>query len=210
MTFPVAPDHMKEFSNQSVKTFGYDKGRKIDYVFNSLGYRSTLEFVDDSNPIILLGNSVTFGIGLNVDDTFAGIISKKISNPVYNFAWGCYAHTNHEQLDLLDNIVKNIKPKHIVFQINNLDRIRQNGKIVYNNPKNLILSQFDDFYKKLKLLLTNVSHTLIYWDDHNYDLDFNKFLIYNKYHLDISIENMPNTFGKKSHKLIAAKILQSL
>lgn len=214
MSFPDAPQHMKVLAGQTMNTFGYDTSTQVRYTFNNLGYRSNREFIPTDDAIILLGNTLTFGLGLPIEKTFSGLIDAAIDNPVYNFAWGCYGHTNYEQLQLLKNILTVIRPKYVILQINNLDRIRNSdNSISFVNPIDQIETEYKKFYGELNRVLHNVQHHLIYWDEKKWQFDFTDCLIHNKYHIDDNIIKTPggmSLFGPRSHKLIATKILQNL
>ena len=207
MQFQRAPLHMYGLRNQTVTDFGYDNTNTVNYSFNSLGYRGT-EFVD-KNPIILLGGSITFGIGLDKENTFGGIVEQRLNVPVYNFAWGCYGHTNHEQLTLLENILDNITPLCVIWQINNLNRKRVDEKnCSFNNDTEFVIDAYNDFYKKSDNLLKTIPHILLHWDEEDYGFDFSHCLIYNKYNVDST--SIPKTFGIRTNQLIAEKILAGI
>jgi hypothetical protein len=214
MIFPDAPVHMKDLAGQTVDKFGYDTISKVRYKFNNLGYRSDIEFAPTNDAIILLGNTLTFGVGLPIEKTFAGIIDNTVSNPVYNFAWGCYGHTNYEQLQLLKSILKVICPKFIILQINNLNRIRNpDNSVSFDNPIDQIEKEYKKFRSELDTVLNNIPHHLLYWDEETYQFDFSDCLIYNKYHIDNNVVKTPlemSLFGVKTHKLIATKLLQNI
>lgn len=211
MTFPEAPSHMYELRNQTVNKFGYDQITGTSYKFNSLGYRSDIEFTPVDNAVILLGNTITFGLGVELDKTFAGQLCASLSVPVYNFSWGCYSHTNHEQLELLQNILAISKPKCVIFQINNLNRSRSRSGIVnFNNDTDFIKSEYVRFYQSATTILADTPHIFLHWDHEYYGFEFSDCLVYNKYHVDQSVPDNNSTFGPKSHKLIALKLLQQL
>lgn len=207
--FPSPPIHMKLLADQTVTQFGYDKTSQVDYTFNSLGYRSNIEFLPDDRAVLLLGNTISFGVGLPIEETFAGIISSSIDVPLYNFSWGCYPHTNHDQLKLLENILKLITPQCVLFQLNNLNRIRLDEiNVSFDNPKEQVEENYVDFRLKLDQVIGNVPCHLMLWDDCEYDCDYSDILIHNRYYVDKNIVRS-DLFGPKSHKLIATKILQS-
>jgi len=209
MYYPIAPKHMFQHRNKKIKNFIGDSETKIDYKFNKLGYRSNIEFELKKKPIILLGNTISFGLGLPIEDTFSYIISSHFKKPVYNFSWGCYAHTNYEQLNLLKKILEIDEPSLIIFQINNLNRYRNNGIISFGNSKELIISEYKKFYFEISKLLKNKKHIFLYWDNEEHDVKFPKCLIKNRYIVDTSLKNKI-TAGKKSNKLIALKIINEI
>jgi hypothetical protein len=206
MQLPTAPQHMFNLRNQTVTTFGYDTVGATRYSFNSLGYRGA-EFVH-RNPIILLGGTITFGLGLDYADTFGQLIEQQTNTPVYNFAWGAYAHTNHEQLEFLKQLLESLDPTLVIWQINNLNRKRIAGQVSFDNKDAFEL--YHDFWQQAQPVLKQVPYCLLHWDEVDYGVDFSHCLIYNTYHVDNSIVTNPNTFGAKSNKLIALKILKDI
>ena len=205
-----APSHMYQYRNQTIKNFGYDDETNVDYCFNSLGYRAQHEFDNVANAIVVLGGSISFGIGLEIDDTFAGIITNKTGIPVYNFAWGCYAHTNTEQIELLENILTTAIPRYVIFQLNNLNRKRVNATVEFDNSEQDIDKQYLEFQQRAEPIFKTLNYDTIYWDNEEHKVDLPQCLIYNKYHVDCSLQRNPATFGKITHKLIANKILQKI
>jgi hypothetical protein len=210
MPYPIAPKHMYNYKSSTIKNFGYDFKTNTEYRFNSLGYRSDIEFTTGKNPIILLGNTISFGLGLEIQNTFSYIISSYFKKIVYNFSWGCYAHTNYEQLELLKSIIKIDKPSLIIFQINNLNRFRNHtGNISVDNPKKLIISEYKKFYKEISELLKNINHIFLHWDNEEHPVKLPNCLIKNTFLIDGKI-NKNIVGGKKSHKLIGLKIINEI
>ena len=208
MLLPVAPDHMYLLRNQTVTKFGYDDENNTDYCFNSLGYRSNLEFDDCDSPIIILGNTISFGLGLQIEQSFAGIIANTLKCKVYNFSWGCYGHTNADQLLLLKQILTAMTPRRVIFQINNLNRFRIDNYVNFQNSDNVVISEFNRFNLEIQQVLKSIPHDFLYWDETSYPVDLPKCLIHNMYHVDSSLKSNKTTFGPKSHKLIAYSILK--
>lgn len=211
MPFQKAPEHMYLHRGTTSVGFGRDQLSNITYTFNSLGYRSNIEFVPNNNAIVILGNTISFGLGVEVDKTFAGILGNTLSNPIYNFSWGCYGHTNHEQLNLLENILQVINPRKVIFQINNLNRRRlPDGGIDRANTAEFIKSAYTAFYQQATDMLVNTPYIFLHWDNETHGFDPSNCLVYNKYHVDKSVSHIDYSFGPKSHKLIALKLLQNI
>jgi len=208
MQLPVAPDHMYRLRNQTVTKFGYDNQNDTNYCFNSLGYRSDIEFDHSDAPIIILGNTISFGLGLEIEQSFAGIIAGILNCKVYNFSWGCYGHTNADQLQLLKQILSVITPRRVIFQINNLNRFRVDDYVSFNNATDIVIAEFMQFSSEICQVLKSIPHDFLHWDKDNYSVDLPQCLIHNKYHVDSSLESNKDTFGPKSHKLIAHSILK--
>ena len=210
MQYPNAPKHMFICRNKNLKNFGYDHETNIDYKFNNLGYRSNIEFEPGKQPIIVLGNTLSFGLGVSIEDTYAYKISTETQKPVYNLSWGCYGHTNNELLKLLKFILLMDNPSLIIFQINNLNRYREeNKKVNFNNKTSLIISEYQKFYNEISVLLKDKKHIFLYWDNENHEVQLPACLIKNKYFIDTSLK-IKNIFGKKSHHLIYLKIIEHI
>lgn len=208
MPLPPAPDHMWAHRNQTITNFGYDHETTVKYRFNGLGYRSDVEFVDHVDPIIILGNTISFGLGLPMEQTFAGILNKTLNHPVYNFAWGCHAHTNHDQLQLLTNILGSLNPRHVIFQINNLNRLHAGDQVSFDNPHDVVVFEFEKFLTAITDVLHEVPHSFLHWDNQDHGVNLPECVVLNKYHVDCSLVDNADTFGSKSHRLIALKILE--
>ena len=63
--------------------------------------------------VILLGDSQTFGVGVNDQDTFAARLSQKLKLPVLNTA--CPGYNTIEQLRLIESLLKSEHPKYVVL-----------------------------------------------------------------------------------------------
>ena len=63
--------------------------------------------------IVVLGDSQTFGVGVNDGQTFASFLSKTTGRPVLNT--GCSGYNNYEELALARSIVSYLKPKMFVL-----------------------------------------------------------------------------------------------
>jgi hypothetical protein len=208
MQYPNAPKHMFMYRNKTIKNFGYDHETNIDYKFNNLVYRSNIEFIIGKEPIVVLGNTLSFGLCTNIENTFSYKISVETQSPVYNLSWGCYPHTNNELLELLRSILLIDNPRLIIFQINNLNRYREsNGSVNFFNKKNLIIFEYQKFYNEILLLLKDKNHIFLYWDNEDHEVQLPNCLIKNQYFVDTSLKSK-EVFGKKSHHLIYLKIMQ--
>jgi len=210
--FPTAPRHMLKHKNTTIKNFGYDSETKTDYYFNSLGYRSNCEFEPNrEKPIYVLGNTMSFGLGVEFENTYGYLLSKGLGRPVYNFSWGCYGHTNLEQINFLEKLLEVHQPYFIIFQINNLNRSRDSSSMVhFKNEKSKVLSLHKQFMTKAKTVLERHKHAFLYWDDEHYDIDLPKnCIVHNRYFVDSALKTR-RVIGQKSHKLISLKILDHL
>tara|TARA_R110000868_G_scaffold393533_1_gene664580 strand:- start:720 stop:1376 length:657 start_codon:yes stop_codon:yes gene_type:complete len=211
MSYPIAPKHMFNYRSSIIKNFGYDTKTAVEYRFNDLGYRSDIEFIVGQKPVIILGNTISFGLGVDIKDTFTNMLASHLKKPVYNFSWGCYAHTNYEQLQLLRSIIETDNPSLIIFQINNLNRYRKNNTVCFDNPTELIIKEYEKFYTEISKLLKNKRHIFLHWDNQEHNVNLPNCLIKNRFLIDCNINIEDRTVGGiKSHKLIGLKIIKEI
>ena len=215
--FPKAPDHMFSLRDKTVNSFGYDTHGDVEYSFNSLGYRSTRQFNKDAESICVFGNTISFGLGVAFENTYAELVSKQTGIPAFNFSWGCHGHTNLEQLDLIEHVLDAHKPRYVIFQINNLDRVRINKTSVSTqNSIDKIKENHDVFIKRLQSTFSNVKHCFLYWDDKEHNLPMPDCLIDNRYFIESKIAYHDNEGKKipvmdsKSHKIVSLKIIDNI
>lgn len=207
---PPAPAPMYALRGQTVHEYFCDNWTNTRYTFNSLGYRSDREFDTNESPIVVLGNTLTFGLGLDIAQTYPEIISQKTGIPVYSFAYGRYAHENSDQLALLKGILALMKPKLVIFQINDLNKQWIDGKISSANPKEVVVEKYYKFKTELDIVLADIPNILLHWDYNDYGIDFSQCLIYNKYHIDSIDFTLGPMMGKTSHKIVAEKIIREI
>jgi hypothetical protein len=199
---------MSALAGKTVKNYGYDTQNSIEYSFNSLGFRSPEPSKDPS--LVVIGNSISFGIGLNLQHTFGSILAQYTNRKLDNRSVGCFFHENHDHLHNIKLLAEQNRDAVFVVQINNLDR-RRDGMIV--RDKNLpewCVKRFLDFFDQTEEILKKHQHKYLYWDDIDYNLPLSitkKIVIRNKCHYDTSLSANKNTFGIKSHDHIAKILL---
>lgn len=201
------PLHQSLLKNTSTKYFGYDQTGRVDYNFNSHGFRGR-DF-SDQDSIFVIGNSLSFGVGLPAHQTFVEKLSRKRNRAAGNLSYGCYAHENHDHLPNLVNLSRRNRDDIILIQINNLDRRRHEDQIVKNNPSSWCVARLIDYMDQVDELLKHKTVIWIYWDDRDHQLPLSllkKITICNKGHLDCSLPDLTYTFGPKSHNLIFQKM----
>lgn len=201
---------MKTLANSTVKCFGYDQTNTVTYCFNELGFRNNYS---TSPSINVIGNSVTFGIGLEEQQTFGYLLSQKLNLPCNNFGFGCYFHENHDHLTNLEILSQRNTDDIFIVQINNLDRCRVDSNTVITAPSpEFGRKRFLEYFDQLLKLTAGRRTILVYWDNQDHNLPksvIDKISIINKLHLDCAISNNTDTFGPRSHNAIA-KTLASL
>lgn len=205
----LVPPHMKSWAGQSTRYFGYDQQGTTTYKFDSDGFRDNdTQGIDTVN---LLGNSISFGIGLDNSLTFGCILATALKRKLNNFSYGCYLHENHDYLTNVKLCTERTDNDALfIVQINNIDRYRvDQNSVITNNDRDFCRKRFLNYFDQLTALLKNKNCIFLYWDDKSYDLPksvTDQFLIHNKFHLDTSMKDYSNSFGIKSN-LVIAKIL---
>lgn len=107
---PIARKCLEHF--KWIRTDGSENAYPIKYLLNDQGYRIDHDY--DEDGIVFYGCSFTFGVGLNKEDTFSGIVSEELGLANFNFGIpgvGLDASVIHA-LCLLRHTVK--KPKAMV------------------------------------------------------------------------------------------------
>jgi hypothetical protein len=207
------PRHMQQLANTTVNTFKYDQSGKVNYTFDSVGFRNNNELTNDPH-LIVIGNSISFGIGLENNHTFARSTASKLNLPCYNVSVGAVLHENHDYLPTIHTLANRQSTDVIVLQINNLSRIRVNStSVIQSDNKNLCQHRFLNYFNSVRSLLKNKHLVMLYWDDQDYQLPIlvtDQILIHNKFHLDCSISDNLNTFGIQSHQAISKILLSKI
>ena len=169
MEIYTSPPHQQKLKNLSVRTFGYDTSGQIDYTFNSIGFRSPE--IANARSLFVIGNSVSFGIGLPMTDTFAYQVSDAMTLPLANLSYGCHFHENHDHLHNIHSVAQRDHDDIILLQINNLDRFRKDrDTVVSGNDQEFCVKRFLDYFCQVKNLFRHKSLMIIYWDEIHYDM----------------------------------------
>ena len=90
---PVRYEQLKD----KVQKFGYTADN-VTYEINNHGFRHPDVFVENTNSIVFLGCSITFGIGVNYEETFAYKVAEHFSMDCINLGQpgsainACYRH----------------------------------------------------------------------------------------------------------------------
>lgn len=198
------PKQMSSLAGSTVNSYGYDNQNTVSYCFNSLGFRSPEPSNDPS--LVVVGNSISFGIGLDISQTYGSILANKLNRNLDNRSVGCYFHENHDHLVNINQLSQQDRDLIFIIQINNLDRQRQGDNVVAGNSPDWCIKRFLNFFEQVESLLKHRPHKYLYWDNVHYDIPISvrkSMFIDNKFHLDTSIAGNRNTFGSKSHAAIA-------
>lgn len=128
-------------------------GRTIEYKFNSEGFRAD-EFIDNQPSIITLGCSLTVGIGLPLEETWAYQVAQALNLHMYNLGIG--GRSSDVAFRLALHYVPKLKPQVVVFVPPDPGRFevivpRDNHTICENYgpwTPNVSHTESVDFYKK--------------------------------------------------------------
>ncbi len=80
---------------------------------NQAGFRQTGSDATENHDFVFLGDSQTFGVGVNDDQTFAGQTGKLFKQSVLNTA--CPGYNNIEELQIAKQILKTERPKYLIL-----------------------------------------------------------------------------------------------
>ena len=208
------PKHQRLVTNTTTRCFEIDQTNTVEYRFNQLGFRG--DDLTDESSVIAIGNTITFGIGVDEDLTYPSIVAKDLGLKCGNFSFVCYGHENKEHLPNIQLLANRPTRDIFLVQVNNICRRRiSESKLEFtclDQKDNL--ARLDKFLNDVEMILKNKCVIFMHWDDtdntHLPRRITDKFLIYNKFHLDYSLPNNIKTFGVKSHRAIAKVILSKL
>lgn len=102
---------------------------------------------NNKKNIFIFGDSFTYGVGIEYEKTYAGLISKEKNNfNVYNFAVGSYSPSVH--LFKLKNALKQkLFPKKIILFLDLTDVVDEANRWNYNEENNLVKLKSNYIYK---------------------------------------------------------------
>lgn len=196
------PNHMRCLANRTVMQFGEDRRGVIAYSFDAMGFRNHVEEICGP-AVVVIGNSVSFGLGLEYHKTFGSLTAKKLNRPLINLAFGSYLHDNRDHLANVKNMLSRDCDDIFLIQINNLDRCRRDDQVILDAAG--ASTRLQQYWQEIEQLLAHRTRLYLYWDhqDHNLPNSItSQWLIRNQLHLDRSIADNPDTFGERSHHTI--------
>jgi len=150
------------------------RDKEVTYIVNRHGYRTkNWEDIDWKNSVVLLGDSCTFGIGVDESETIAYFLEKQIGRPVINL--GYPSGSNQVILETCVSMLNTFDaPYAVCVTWSASDRLRYYTRLGYLDlgswtrdtgidkevdPYNLWLNTFIDPYNELALSY-NISSTM--------------------------------------------------
>ena len=135
---------------------------------DAYGFRRTYPFVNNEKTysFAILGDSQSFGVGVNDDETFASLLAKNLNASVLNTA--CPGYNTIEEFLTYQNRVKQFKPRHVLlffFAGNDPYENYKNRRLYYEKPQIQTFAQKpqnapDSWWEELKNFLAK--HSAIY------------------------------------------------
>ena len=123
----------------------------VNVYTDEYGLRVKKKFVKrDKNKenIFIFGDSFTFGVGLNYENTYVGLIENKIKKyNYYNFAVSGYSPSVHYYI-LNKTLKKKIIPKKIIIFLDLTDVLEEANRWTYEVDKDEIKLTSNEVYKK--------------------------------------------------------------
>ncbi|GEM_PF-6894055 len=161
---------------------------------NKQGGRDTIDWdnLRDKKKILILGDSVCFGFGINFEETFGELIEKKLGEYWISLNLSVVGYSTDQQLLMLEREGLKYNPDIVVFclWVNDIPGILdssplenggrgkpvfvlENGELVLRNVPPKSVSTFPDIYNKM-FLLTYGRYALNYYLGDRYDSFFGK------------------------------------
>jgi hypothetical protein len=159
MSIPVPFYSQYECRNETLEVYASDRRGEVDYRFNNYGYRNTIDYEENATDIgVYVGSSITAGIGVDQNNSFAVVSSTNLGVKCYHFAQGCMAIDNQEILRMLQQIKQSsLQPRYYVIQFISLDRRydTESGTTVYNQDAKANVDLFLQTFESIETLLSN-------------------------------------------------------
>ena len=186
-----------------------DTSSKTDYHFNESGYRydGSGKWYDDN--LVVVGDSFTFGLGLNIEDTWSHRLSEKMNCNLINLSQGsCSNEYIYNTLKRELPNIKNVKCVVVYFTYHHrFDFIDEPGgpwsskweKLIKLIGEEKLKSMSENYIESTKILLKDIPSVLLSIEDSQH-LDNNIKLEYEDY------GNNKTHPGRKSNNMFFRKL----
>jgi hypothetical protein len=159
MSIPLPYTDQYECRSETLEVYASDRRGQVLYQFNNYGYRNNIDyFHDEKNVGAYIGSSITAGIGVAWDKSFASLSSLTLGTNCYHFAQGCTPVDNQEILRM-SKLVKqtNIDIKYYVIQFIQLGREYDvaTGKTILNDNVDQNIVKFQQVFEQVQELFKN-------------------------------------------------------
>tara|TARA_B100000131_G_C18050187_1_gene586110 strand:+ start:64 stop:705 length:642 start_codon:yes stop_codon:yes gene_type:complete len=197
--------------NTITRYYAGDNSHDVDYFFNEYGYRYDGSDKWYDNNLVVIGDSFTFGLGLNIEDTWSHKLSEKLNCNLINLSQGsCSNEYIYNTLKRELPKIKNVKCVIVYFTYHHrFDFIEEPGGPWNSKWKKLITligeeklkSMSENFIESTKILLKDIPNFLCSVEDSKH-LDNKIRLTYDDY------SNNKTHPGKESNDIFFKKIYE--
>ena len=103
----------------------------------------------NKNNIFIFGDSFTYGVGLNYEDTYVGLLEKNLKENynVYNFAVGSYSPSVHTY-KLKETLNKNLTPNKVIIFLDLTDVFDEASRWNYDSENNQIKLNYNLIFQR--------------------------------------------------------------
>ena len=126
--------------NSVSKTLGFDNTGKIDYCFDSIGFRTDASNQDlnlDCYDLLIFGSSISAGVGVEYQNSYSGLLGKNFN--VKNLGFAGISYTNTMIYNLANYVLTKVKNKKVV--VHWTSKIRDSADFEIYNTKLKLKSQ---------------------------------------------------------------------
>jgi hypothetical protein len=159
MSIPLPYVDQYECRSETLEVYASDRRGQVLYQFNNYGYRNNIDYVDDeANAGVYIGSSITAGIGVDWDKSFASLSSQVLNVNCYHFAQGCVMVDNQEILRMLKLVKQSgINAKYYVIQFIQLSRQYDaaTGQTQFSDDVEQNTIRFQQVFDQVQELLKN-------------------------------------------------------
>jgi hypothetical protein len=184
-----------QFSNQRLDRYGKDQTGNVSYQFNSLGFRSNVEF-DYLPDTVFFGGSTTFGIGVAIEQTFPHIVAHKQNLKLWNCSYAHVKYNNQMIFDTISLVHQQVKDIPVVVQW------------VGDRYDPQCTTSFYQFVEETRKLYPHSIHFLIDGQEEKQKIASGYFELINPIWADVAVTDTHP--GPKTHKGIAGFIIKKL
>lgn len=198
--------------------YASDNRGTVEYRFNTLGYRSDIEYDVEASKnkkvFAWLGSSITAAHSIPVDQGFPETVSRKFGAECWNFSQGCFRVSNQIIVEQLEDILKSGANVDTFFiQFISLHRRGSKLTTYYEFDFKNNEEEFEKVFAKTQQLLDGRKWYWLLMDQHQHTipewiLNTPNMIIKNPHFLDTTgITGHP---GPKTHSGIANLIIKRL
>lgn len=154
--FPKPYPSQFDLRGESITCYGSDFRGCVHYNFNNQGYRSSEDFsLTEKDPLIVcLGSSIATGHGIDLDESFSGILAKKLKKKLWNLGQGCFRSSNQTILEQVEFLTQTQLPIDLyVIQFTHINRQGNKYNSYLELDQSVCVQNFLEILSKISNLL---------------------------------------------------------